>query len=169
MKYALALLMFTGLRVGCYAQNDCAAALVKATYNSFSSDHVDQRLASFVTEGEYNEVKHDAGANATIFGIPIGANYDDFQRNAHQRATSYSTSLTHDQAQNIMWTGLDPHATSAYSECLKANVFSQRGLHVAVRAATANDVSIIVSWLPQGNDPKEAFPRWQFASAGKAK
>ena len=44
----------------------CDAALIVSTYNSFSSDHIDWRLATFVSETEWNTIKHDQGASAVI-------------------------------------------------------------------------------------------------------
>lgn len=65
---------------GVWAQgvHDCDAALVRSTYNQISADHVDARLATLVTEDDYNQISHDAGANAVIYGIPMGGSYKDF-------------------------------------------------------------------------------------------
>src|SRR5271157_4630351 len=113
------------------AQQVCDAALVKSTYNSFSSDQMDWRLATLVTEKDYNEIKQDAGGSAVIYGVPVGANYDEYRKNVTEKLASYHESLTRNQIKNILWTGLDPNAKSAYSECLQAQVFAARGLHMA--------------------------------------
>ena len=150
------------------AEGPCDAALVKSTYSSFSSDHLDWRVASLVTEKEYDEIKHDAGVSAVIYGVPVGANYADFQKRIKEKESQYYESLTHDQAMNILWTGLDPNATTAYSECLRTEVLTSRGLHLAVKSATRSDISILVSWVPQGSDPGTILPEWIWRSHGGA-
>jgi len=146
------------------AQGVCDAALVKSTYSSFSSDHLDWRLASLVTDKEYEEIKHDAGGNAVIYGVPVGASYDDFSKRVKDKQSSYNESLTHSQALNILWTGLDPNAPSSYLECLRAQIFAGRGLHLAVKSATKTDISLLISWNPQGNDPSTISPKWLWQS-----
>lgn len=152
----------TGLSGQAHAQDGsgCAEALVMATYSRTQIDHDDWRLASYVTENEYNSIRHDAGANAVIYGVPVGVSYSDFQTRTTEKTNSYKESLTHDQAINVMWTGLDPNAANAYSDCLKSKTFNQRGLHLAVKSATKNQISILVAWTPTGDDPRNAAPEW---------
>jgi hypothetical protein len=160
MRKLLLLLLMPLVNFRAYAQGPCDEALVKSTYNSFSSDHLDWRLASQVTEKTYDEIKHDAGANAVIYGFPVGATYDDFQKRVKESSNTFATSLTHDQALNIMWTGLDPNAPSVYSACLQAKVLASRGLHAVVKSATNKDIAIILRWVPQGSDPSSIKPTW---------
>lgn len=138
----------------CHAQSSssCDKALVLSTYNRFSQDKVDWRLASFVTREMYEEIKHNAGAGATIYGVPMTANYDDFKKQIDNQTNSLNESLTHDQAENIMWTGLDPTSATTYSACLQSQVLSSRGLHIVVRSATDQDIAILLTWVPQGAD-----------------
>jgi len=144
------------------AAGPCDAALELSTYNSFSSDHVDYRLAISVTESEWNQIKQDEGANALIYGVLVGESYSDYQARAHTKASSYSESLQTDQVQNILWTGLDANSVTAYSKCLDAEVFSKDGLHMAVKSATAAEIAIVVSWRPVVNDPTEIAPTWSW-------
>lgn len=146
----------------------CDAALVLSTYNSFSSDHIDWRLATFVSEKEWEQVKHDQGSSAVIYGIPIGETYSDFESHVKEKTNVYHESLTRNQMLNILWTGLDPNSTTAYSSCLQTQLFATRGLHIAVKAATKVDISLIVSWNPQGKDPASINPRWIWAGKDKA-
>jgi hypothetical protein len=138
----------------------CDAALVKSTYNKFSSDHLDWRLAQYVSEQTYDEIKHDAGVNAVIYGVPVGASYGDFKKHVDDRVNSLRTSLTHDQAINVMWTGLDPNAVTAYSTCLQTVVLSSSGLHMVVRSATARDIALTLRWVPRGTDPRMINLTW---------
>jgi hypothetical protein len=143
-----------------YAEGVCDAALVKSTYNSFSAEHLDWRLATLVTEKDYNEIKHDEGANAVIYGVPVGENYSDFEKTIHEKLKSHAESLTHDQAINILWTGLDANSPNLYTECLKTQVLSGRGVHLAIESATKSDISILVSWNPMMGDPPSITPHW---------
>ncbi|UGX95498.1 hypothetical protein G6321_00010290 [Bradyrhizobium barranii subsp. barranii] len=59
----------------------CDAALVKATYNEVEFDYADWRMAEKVDQASYDQSKTDIGANATIYGVPVGATYGDFQQN----------------------------------------------------------------------------------------
>src|SRR5262249_51255604 len=131
--------------------------------------HVDWRLASLVTSSTYDEIKHDAGVSALIYGVPVGANYDDFHKRVEQRLNQFSTSLTHDQAVNIMWTGLDPNAVTAYSRCLDTQVLSSRGMHVVVKSATASDIAVLLRWVPQGSDPATIRLSWSGVTIDSAK
>jgi hypothetical protein len=164
----LVLAVTVSLTASMYSQEGtgCAEALVIATYNRTQIDHDDWRLATYVTESEYNTIKHDAGANAVIYGVPVGASYSDFQNRITEKTNSYKESLTHDQAINIMWTGLDANSANAYSECLKSKIFSQPGLHIAVKAATKNQVSIVIVWTPIGDEPSKAAPQWTWNGTG---
>jgi hypothetical protein len=152
---------------GSYAAGICDAALILSTYNSFSSDHIDWRLATFVSETEWEQIKHDEGANVVIYGIPVGETYSDFQNQVKEKISVYHESLTRNQVLNILWTGLDPNAATAYSNCLQTQLFATRGLHLAVKAATKNDISLLASWNPQGRDPATISPAWVWVGKGK--
>src|SRR5262249_41818821 len=98
---------------------DCDKALVKATYNKIDQQYVDWRLAEKVDEGIYNQIKTEAGVNVVIYGVPVGANYGDFQENIKSMKRENQESYTSQTYRNILWTGLDPASVSAYQECLK--------------------------------------------------
>ncbi len=167
----LAFLVFSPSTRAAESVAACEGALVKATYNRFSSEHLDWRLASYVNEKTYDEIKHDAGANTVIYGVPVGANYGDFKRRVEEKTNILKTSLTHDQAINVMWTGLDPNAPSGYATCLQTLVLSSFGLHSVVKSATTRDIAILLRWVPRGNDPRVLTLTWSGISTdeqGKA-
>lgn len=103
---------------------DCDQALVRSTYSSVSADHLDAHLATLVSQESYNKITEDAKANATIYGIPMGGSWKEFKDNVQKAIASSNSSLTHDQALNILWTGLDQNASSAYSKCVDGIAFS---------------------------------------------
>lgn len=146
---------------------DCTPALVMSTYNRLDVSHSDWRVASLVTEDEWEKIKHDAGANATIYGIPMGATYSDFKDRVTKKLNSYNESLTQDEKTNVAWTGLDPNSTDTYATCIKG-VLSQTGLHMQVTNATKTQVSIRITWSPVG-DEHNATPDWTWDDAGKAR
>ena len=59
----------------------CDAALVEDTYSKTEEKNIDWRLAQSIDEGTYNQVKTNLGASVVIFGVPIGASYQDFKEN----------------------------------------------------------------------------------------
>jgi hypothetical protein len=152
MKLAIAAgILLIGLVHTAIAEDNCDAALVRATSKSNRSVHDDWRLASLVDENTYKETKHDAGAHAVIYGVPVGANYGDFQKNIARQYRVHNESRTHTELKNIAWMGLDPNSLGAYGACLQSKVFNTPGLHAAVVAATDSDVSILVKWDVPGN------------------
>jgi hypothetical protein len=52
---------------------------------------VDVALAQSVTEKQYNEMKQAGGVNAIIYGIPAGANWNDYQQHvqAYQNVLNF--------------------------------------------------------------------------------
>jgi hypothetical protein len=155
------------LRASLAADADkCKDALVIATYNKFDAQHLDWRLATLVTEGQWDQISHSAGVNAVIYGVPVGASYSDFHSNAMQKLDSHEESLTQDQFENILWTGLDPNSPSAYKTCIESQIFQSDGLHMAVKAATASDVTVMVAWHPVRSDPKRITPSWDWDGKG---
>jgi hypothetical protein len=116
----------------------------------------------YVSHWEWEKVQHDAGASAEIFGVTVGASYEDFQERAKRDVTKVGSSLTQQQALNVMWTGISDNSVSAYSKCLRA---MGRGLHLSVRAATEKDVTILVHYMVAGTkDPNPLAITWQPAS-----
>jgi hypothetical protein len=147
------------------SNENCSDALVRATYNRIASSSSDWRIARHVSEKDYDEIKKSAGLSAVIYGVPIDASYDDFQKRIREKTDRYNESLTQSQLTNILWTGLDPNSGSLYTECIKSRIFSQRGLRLAVRSATASEVAIWISWSPRGDD-KNPRPEWSFSGDG---
>jgi hypothetical protein len=139
--------------------DSCSGALVMDTYSGSSAVSSDWRLADLVDRGTYDQIKHDAGASAVIYGVPVGANYDDFKQEVTQYKHSRNEHLTTNQLVNIAWTGLDPNSPGAYAQCLNTQVFLSSGLHAAVRAATDSNIIILVKWDVPGQ-PQHAQIAW---------
>ena len=147
------------------ADEACSDALVISTYDRFDKTSNDFRLASYVAESAYNEVKKSAGASAVIYGVPVRGSYDDFRKNVKQMTNKLDVSLSQSQASNVMWSGLDANGTNAYVECIRAKKFAQGGLHLAVRSATKSEVTVWAMWRPTGNEGV-AKPEWTWNADG---
>jgi hypothetical protein len=130
--FAVALVVLPTTLAG--AKENCDSALVVATYSDQSSYSSDWRLATFVSREAYNELKKGMSGNAVIYGVPVGASYDEYKRNIEKLTQSHKESLTINQARQILWRGLDAGAVNAYSKCLQTEVFLNPGLHMAVVA-----------------------------------
>lgn len=151
------------LGTACFAQeSSCDKALVIATYQRFSSNNVDWRLASLVTSDTYDEITHNGTLDTVIYGVPTKGGYNDYHNRVEQALNSLNMSFTHQQAENVAWTGLDPNATTAYSDCLQTQALRSGGLHLAVKSATSRDVAVLVRWFPQGGHEQSTIPvSWQ--------
>lgn len=139
---------------------DCEQALVQSTYSSMSSDHLNSRLALLVTNDTWDTIKRDAGATATIYGVPVGASYSEYTNNVKRALFGSQSSLTHDQQLNILWTGLDPNANSAYATCINGVLASSVGVHLAVKAATDSDLTLVARYNSGPDDPRTINVSW---------
>lgn len=148
------------------ADDDCTSALVMETYNRVDSSEIDWRLVEHVNQKTYDEIKRNGGANVKIFSLEAGASFDDFKKRIAENLSSRGESLTRQQFSNVLHTRLDPHAPGAYKACIEQK---RKGLHIAVRSATANEVTIYISWSPVGPVPSQALPKWSFAGDDAAK
>jgi hypothetical protein len=126
----------------------CDAALVMSTYRSSSSIALDWRLADLVEESSYREIRNNQGASGTIYGVPVGANYDDFRKTVESLKHQTRQSLSYSQQQNLAWTGLDPNAPSSYQACLRSQ---PGGLKAYVIGATTTDIVVQISWTAPGH------------------
>jgi hypothetical protein len=127
------------------AAQDCSRALIVSTYREHDELSRDYRMARFVTRQEYEELKKNVSADGVIYGVPVGANYDEYRARALKISESVSVSLSEHQVRNILWTGLDPNSLKAYESCLIANNY---GLFLYVRSATKNEIEIVLKYRP---------------------
>src|SRR5690349_18057714 len=76
MKIAVGLAFFAASLCsgGAMADQDCKDALVRSSLQ-YQHSH-DYRLAALVTREVYDEQKKGGGFSATIYGVPVSANYD---------------------------------------------------------------------------------------------
>jgi hypothetical protein len=130
----------------------CDAALVNTAYSSGTVTHNDWRLSLLINSENYEQAKHDAGASAVIYGVPVSANYSDYSQNREKLFQTYNESRTIDEMRNVAWTALDPNSATAYSDCLRVELAGQIGLQAVVWSATASDITIMVRWFVPGEN-----------------
>jgi hypothetical protein len=145
------------------AVSDCDSALIVSTYNSLEASKSDWRMARHVDENTYNQIKHDAGASAVIYGFPVSASYSDFQENIRNFSSSESASFTKEQFRNVAWTGLGSAAADAYKTCVKTQ---SRGLALIPDGATDSDITFRVFYSPIGGSANPLPVSWFGADAG---
>lgn len=137
----------------------CEEALVNSTFSALESNDSNWQLAQMVDERTYNSRRSGAGASATIYGIPMGGSYNQFRQNVSSRLNSTNSRWSSSQINNVLWTGLDPASTSAYSACLNSEIFSQPGLQAAVVGSGDTNILVRVRWYVPGT-PGVANVTW---------
>ncbi len=142
------------------AEVNCTDALVKDTYASNSGDYINWKMASKVTNNQWQQISRDAGLNVKIYGVPIGASYKEFQDKVSTYSRADEQELTASQFNNIAWTFLDPNGAEAYQACVNAQL-NQSGIHIGVSSATADEVAIQVKYIAVGSQKNRIKPNWQ--------
>ncbi len=165
LRTCLVLILVLCSRVFAQGQ-DCSKALIQDTYQTTSTNHQLFSLALSVDSRSYEEIKQKAGANAIIYGIPMGGNYDEFRKNVKDTSEHFEEHLDLDQATNVAWTGLSRFGAGAYRDCLVA---SQTGLSLQLTAATETEVSFVLKWAPVGVENSKVAIVWQWSGPGRDK
>lgn len=130
--------------VAAFAQN-CSDALVVSTYSSTSERSYDYRMSQFVSETQYEDLKRGMSGDAVIYGVPVGANYDEYRAASSEMIRQSGVQLSERQMRNVLWTGLNDASSQAYQACLRA---SRYGLILYPRAATRNQVEFVLEYRP---------------------
>lgn len=144
LSYIAVLISFVPSALRAADVSACNATLIRATYQSAQSRFLDWRLAEMIDESTYQQLKQGMGANATIYGVPMGAKYENFKENINTFRKITNVSLTTSEFQNILWTGLDPVAGQAYAKCIDAQVTTSNGLFLIPRQANENFITIVI-------------------------
>ena len=147
---------------------DCRSVLINATYSKHDSKFLDWRLAESLTQREYDHAKQNASGNAVIYGVPIGANYEDFRKHIQETRASHDESLSESQVTNILWTGLDPSSADIYGKCIDG-IKGATGLSLRVVKATDEDITLFLRWTPQFGQPPSINLTWSGLSLSSSK
>jgi len=138
----------------------CDTALAQDILLDTSSLKSDYRLSTLVTVENYQKLSHDAGANAILYGVPVGATYKDYDESRSKTFASHSESQSIDIARTIYQQSVNPQAKVNYPACLTAVLRSDKGMHLWIESVTATDVALLLSWTPTYGQPTQMAVTW---------
>jgi hypothetical protein len=138
----------------------CDGALAKDIYDSSTHYTVDWRLATLVTRDEWNQSNQGGGVNAVIYGIPVGASYDDYKNNVSQFMASHNESLNIDYSRSIAWQELSANDLAAYEACLAALRAGAPGFYLTADHAERDKIILTVYYEAGAHDPNEVKLQW---------
>lgn len=137
---------------------DCAKGLITSSFNVEQFWKNDRRLSILVDRDVYDTAKSSMGVEAILYGVPLGANFDQYRSMAESLRSRYSETVTRQSAFSYQWSGLDAAVLNAYRDCLSFN--RGQGLTLSAGSATENDIELIVRWV-RGLGPAIVDVIWQ--------
>lgn len=140
--------------------SECAKVLIKSTFSLKSGRFKDWRLANHVDKQTYQEAKDSVGVDGEIYGVPIGADWDEFRKNIQKASEDHKESLTEWETLNILWTGIDATTAHAYTACIDAAASNQVGIHLSVGRMTDTDITLRLKWTPMGGGHDTVALSW---------
>jgi hypothetical protein len=123
---------------------DCSKALIPKTTDIRYDEVTNLSLAWNMSEGAYNEAKQQFGANAVIYGVPIGANYGEFRRNTYNKVQSLHVQDFEKRAYAYATSALPPESLDAYKSCL----LSLGGLSLVAGKSGSTSYTMWVVYFP---------------------
>jgi hypothetical protein len=126
---------------------DCTKSLIPKTTNVTYDQITNFALAYTLTESAYNEAKQQFGANAVVYGVPLGASYGSYHSNAQQRAESLHIQNFQQLAYSYATSGINSEGLEAYKACL----LQVGGLQLVAGKPGSNNYTIWVMWIPPIN------------------
>lgn len=100
---------------------DCSKALVPATVVSNTIEITNLSIAWSLSREAYEEAKKGGGISTKIFGVPVGANYEDFRHNVQSEAEKLNIQNFALRAIAFATSGIDTNSLEAYKACLLKN------------------------------------------------
>lgn len=100
-------------------QQDCSKALIEY-HRSGSTSLVSTLSAAYsMSEGEWSRRQQGGSANAVVYGVPLGASYQDFKDRVSQRAEQFHIDRFDARAQSYAESDLSNNGLEAYKTCLR--------------------------------------------------
>lgn len=143
---------------------DCDKALSQSYLKEASSIKSDWRLSTLVTQEQWSEQKQGANATGAIYGVPIGASYEDFKKNSQKFYSEHNESLNINVTRSVAWQGLQSTNVDAYKACLSALRSSNPGIYLAVAKQTQNQISLTAFYNAGPSDPDDISIAWDDSS-----
>ncbi|BEU99342.1 hypothetical protein [Novosphingobium olei] len=104
-------------------------------------------LAYNITEARWNRELQSGGANARIYGIPVGADYSSFRTRVMQRAETLNYSNFEQRSLALATSTLSGNGLSGYKACLAYN----GGFDLLLEKMTASGYEISAVYVPPLN------------------
>ena len=118
------------------------------TWNDTSTDAERYELSTLVTKDNYEQVRHDAGANAVVYGVPIGATYGDYDESRQKLFDSRNEKKSTDLGRTVAIQTLNPQSSKNYTACING-VLRDTGLHMWIESVTDTDIVLGLNWRPK--------------------
>jgi hypothetical protein len=129
---------------------DCNKTLITDTINKSTLSISDLSIAFLLNESQWTTLHQQFGADAVIYGIPIGVNYADYQRNLSTVAERYDLHDYERYQTTYASSKLSTNAVSAYVACVAA---ANNGLAVVAAGVGGKDsyYTVWVRYVPVVN------------------
>ena len=123
---------------------DCSKVLINdvSASDTFSLENL--AIASTLTNESYQKATSKGGLNGTIYGIPIGANYEDFQNNVNITKSTLNINKFQLHINSYITSRLSENGLEAYKLCK----LGDWGLVLAVGDLTRESANLWVTWKP---------------------
>jgi len=146
--------------------SQCDAALVQDRDNSVFKNSVDYRLATLVTESEWRKASQNAGAEATIYGVPFSASWSDYKENTRQTLDARNESFKIDEVRQYAISGLSQNGRIAYETCIKG-LTGAAGVNLSLGKVTDSQATVFVSYRPGPGGATSTKLAWSGMKAAK--
>jgi hypothetical protein len=134
-----------------YAADDCSKALIPANMRGSMLSVQDLSIASTLSRDAYNEMKQHFSGDAVVYYVPVGANYDDYQKNISSLREAFQLNNFDLYSSAYASSALNDQSLQAYRACLAGN----RGLAiVAERIGDTKDSSYDI-WITYAPYPAQ--------------
>jgi hypothetical protein len=101
-------------------------------------------IAWSLSESAYKEAKHNAQGNAIIYGVPVGASYEEYHENARSRAEQLNITNFISRSHAYATSGFDEAGLQAYRACLAA----EQGLGLVTEEIGNDSYKIWITFDP---------------------
>ncbi|WP_176061461.1 hypothetical protein [Paraburkholderia sp. BCC1876] len=127
----------------------CDATLAKDAYNDSSTSSTDYRLATLVTQSDWEQASHSGGASAVIYGFPVGASYSDYKNSVTESLNARNESLTDNETRQLAMQYLSDNSLTAYLACIRG-VTRTPGVGLYLGKVTDTTMSVHATYAAPG-------------------
>jgi hypothetical protein len=140
----------------------CDATLVRETSQEKDVSQKDYRLALLITKDVYQKLYQSLDAKAIVYGIPMGAGFEEYHANAVHMKSYLAESYNESRLREVAKTYLSRDGARLYGECLRAVAMSMQGLHLFIRNGSPQDrQTILAAYWYDTNKLKPITVSWE--------